>query len=129
MREGDIFRHAFAVTPEVYEGFINVFGDRHPLHMDGHYARSKGFRDRVMYGNILNGFLSYFVGECLPVKDVIIYAQTIKYSSPVYLGDELQFDAVLSGVFESVHTYEFKYTFNNKEGKTVARGTVQVGLI
>jgi acyl dehydratase len=38
------------------------------LHIDDDYARSKGFKQKVMHGNILCGFLSRFVGELLPVK-------------------------------------------------------------
>jgi 3-hydroxybutyryl-CoA dehydratase len=129
MQEGDIFNHTFVVTPAVFEGFTKIFNDLNPLHVDEDFAQGKGFRGRVMYGNILNGFLSYFIGECLPVKNVIILAQTIKYALPVYLGDELQFTAELAGVFESVHTYEFKYAFKNREGKKVAKGTIQIGLL
>ena len=121
--------HRFKVTHEVYEGFIVISQDRNPLHTDAAFARSKGFKDVVMHGNILNGFVSYFVGECLPIKDVIIHAQSIKYPLPVYLNDELEFTAEITGVFESVNTYEFKYYFTNADGKKVARGEIQIGLL
>ena len=68
-------------------------------------------------------------GEGLPMKNVIIHAQTIKFSLPVYLGDELDFQAELEGFYESVHTYEFKFYFKNKAGKKVAKGTIQIGLL
>jgi acyl dehydratase len=129
MKEGDIFSQTFTVTPAVYSGFIGIFRDRNPLHADGEFARGKGFKGEVMHGNILNGFVSYFVGECLPMKNVIIHAQSIKYALPVYLNDELHFTASITGFYESVHTYEFKFSFKNKEGKTVAKGDIQIGLL
>jgi len=129
MQQGDIYTHAFTVTPGVYDGFIQTFGDRNPLHTDGAFAVSKGFKGPVMHGNILNGFLSFFVGECLPLKNVIIQAQSIKFSLPVYLNEELEFHAEITGVFESVNTFEFKFNFKNAEGKKVAKGEIQIGLL
>jgi 3-hydroxybutyryl-CoA dehydratase len=129
MQTGQTYQHSFTVSEPVYEGFINVFNDRNLLHTDAEFAVEKGFKGRVMHGNILNGFISYFVGECLPLKNVIIHAQSIKFSLPVYLGDELKFNAEITGVYESVHTYEFKFYFKNKEGKKVAKGEIQIGLL
>ena len=82
MKEGDIFLEEFSVAEKVYHGFIETFNDKNPLHTDVSFAQSKGYKGRVMFGNILNGFLSYFVGECLPIKNVIIHSQDIKYKKP-----------------------------------------------
>jgi len=129
MQPGQKYTHSFTVSSPVYEGFIHVFNDRNPMHTDAAFAVAHGFKDVVMHGNILNGFISYFVGECLPVKNVIIQRQSIKYALPVYLHDELEFTAEVTGYFESVDTYEFKFFFKNKAGKKVAAGEIQVGMI
>jgi len=129
MTEGTKYTHSFKVTQQVYESFIAMSGDRNPLHTDAAFARSKGFKDKVMHGNILNGFVSYFIGECLPVKDVVIHAQSIKYPLPVYLDDELEFRAEITGYYESVKTYEFKFYFTNASGKKVAKGDIQIGTL
>ena len=129
MTQGDIYTHTFKVSAHVYEGFTSISNDRNPLHTDNSFAISKGFKGKVMYGNILNCFVSYFIGECLPVKNVMIYAQSIKFSLPVYLDDELSFQAEISGVFEEVNVYEFKFYFKNEEGKKVAKGNIQIGLL
>jgi acyl-CoA thioesterase FadM len=81
-----------------------------------------------MHGNILNGFVSYFIGECLPTKNVIIHSQEIQFKNAVYLNDELQFKSEIIGIYESVNAIEFKFDFKNKEGKTVAKGKIQIGL-
>ncbi len=129
MVQGQQFRQSFRVTDKVYNGFIQISGDNNPLHTNEAFAMSKGFRGRVMHGNILNCFVSFFIGECLPIKNVIIHAQSIKYALPVYLDDELEFVAEIEGYYESVHTYEFKFYFKNADGKKVAKGEVQIGVI
>jgi len=126
---GDKFAAKFVVTQAVYDGFISVFKDENPLHVDESFAMEHGFKGRVMHGNILNGFLSWFIGECLPVKNVIIHSQEIQYKNPVYLNDNLSFDAQVTGVFESVDVIELKFSFKNADGLVVAKGKFQIGLI
>jgi 3-hydroxybutyryl-CoA dehydratase len=126
---GDTFAQSFTVSEPTYNGFVELFKDRNPLHTDTDFAAAKGFKSKVMHGNILNGFLSFFIGECLPTKDVIIHAQEIQFKNPVYLGDELQFKAVIEGFYESVGVVEFKFDFRNADAKVVAKGKIQIGLL
>ncbi len=125
----DKFEKTFIVSTEIYEGFIRTFKDTNPLHIWDQYAIEFGFKERVMHGNILNGFISYFIGECLPVKHVIIHSQQIQFRNPVYLNDELQFKAKVSDLHEAVNAVEFKFIFKNKEQKVVAKGQIQIGLL
>ena len=128
MKKGNIFSHSFTVTDKIYSGFINLFSDKNPLHTDELFAKEKGFGNKVMHGNILGGFISFFIGECLPIKNVIIHSQEIKYLNPVYLGDVINFKAEISDVFESVAAIEFKFIFE-KDNIRIAKGKIQIGII
>ena len=128
MTKGDVFVNTFKVDAKAYEGFIDIFNDHSPLHTDEAFAIAKGFKGRVVHGNILNGFISYFIGECLPTKDVIIHSQDIKFSKPVYLDDELKLTVEVTEVFDSVHTIQFKFHFQNNGGEKVAKGNIQIGI-
>ncbi len=125
---GESFEESFIVSEEIYNGFIQIFKDTNPLHTNENFAIDKGFKGKVMHGNILNGFLSYFIGECLPTKNLIIHSQEIQYKNAVYLNDILLFKAEIIGVYESVKAVEFKFDFKNKFSKTVAKGKIQIGL-
>jgi 3-hydroxybutyryl-CoA dehydratase len=127
--EGQIFNTSFNVTENVYNSFLNAFNDRNILHTDMDYAKSKGFKSKVMHGNILGGFLSYFIGQALPVENVIIQNQYIKYSKPFYLNDTLNFRAEITHIFESINSIEFKYVFKNTEEQKIASGTILIGII
>lgn len=126
---GDLFCEKFAVTKEVYDAFQKCSGDYNPLHTDENFARMRGFSQRVMYGNILNAFLSCFIGEKLPTKDVIIQSQEISYKNPVYLNEMLDFEAVVAGIYEAVHTIEFKFKFIKPDGIIAAKGKILIGLL
>jgi len=125
----DFFKQQFVVTPEVYKHFQECSNDRNPLHTDEEFARAKGFPKKVMYGNILNAFVSYFIGECLPTKNVIIHSQEIAFKNPVYLNETLDFEAHVSGIYEAVNAIEFKYKFIKPDGKIAAKGLIQIGVL
>lgn len=127
-RTDDIFTRDFIVSDEVYTGFIQLFKDKNPLHTNEDFALGKGFKGKVMHGNILNGFLSYFIGEMLPTQDVIIHSQEIQFKNPVYLNDSLQFKAKVVGFYESVNVVEFKFEFRN-DAKVAAKGKIQIGIL
>ena len=112
-KPGDIFVKNYIVSENTHSGFISLFNDHNPLHTDEKFAVDKGFKERVMHGNILNGFISNFIGECLPTKDVIIHSQEIQFKNPVYMNDELVFYCEVCAVHESVQVIEFKYNFKN----------------
>ncbi len=126
MKQGDVFKQEFTVSEEVYRGFIDIFRDENPLHTNTEFALGKGFPSKVMHGNILNGFLSYFIGELLPTKDVMIVSQQIDFKKPVFLNDTLQFSAKVNEVHESVNLVEFKYDFVNASNVKVAKGTITI---
>jgi 3-hydroxybutyryl-CoA dehydratase len=128
LNPGDGFREEFIVNESVYQSFIKTFSDRNPLHTDEKYAKEHGFRSIVMHGNILGGFLSYFVGERLPIKNIIIHKQEMKFYNPVYLNDKLFLEAKVDEVFESVNAIEIKFKFS-KDNQKVAAGTIQIGII
>jgi 3-hydroxybutyryl-CoA dehydratase len=128
-KKGEQFTREFEVSAAVHQNFIDTFADRNPLHTDEEFAKSKGFKGRVMHGNILGGFLSYFIGECLPLKNVIIHSQEIKYFNPVYMGDTVLFTAEVNDVYESVNTIEFKFIFESREKTRLAKGKIQIGII
>ena len=88
--------HTYQVTPEVYNYFQLCSKDYNPLHTDEEYAKSKGYKTVVMYGNILNAFVSHFVGMLLPTNEVMIQLQDINYRKPVFLNDEIVLDARIS---------------------------------
>lgn len=123
------FHQLFVVSEETHKDFIKLSNDNNPLHINEQFAQSKGFKGIVVHGNILNAFISYFIGECLPTKDVIIHSQSIQFKKPVYLNTRLMFSAEVVGIYDSVNAVEFKFKFQNSEEIIVAKGNIQIGII
>lgn len=128
IKEGDVFELTYLLTETVYKGYIQIFDDRNPLHTNREFATDKGFEAEVMHGGILTGFLSNFVGEQLPLKNVIIQSYKIAFLKPVFLNTTLLFKATVTGFYESVNCIIFKYEFKN-EKQLVAKGELTIGII
>lgn len=124
--------YTYRVTPDVYYSFQRCSNDFNPLHTDKLYACEKGFPEQVMYGNILNAFVSHFVGMLLPSREVMIQSQDISFHKPVYLNDDILLEAGIDTVSEAVNIINYKLKFRRiKDGKSelVAKGHVQIGLL
>ncbi len=108
--------HTYQVTPDVYYSFQRCSNDYNPLHTDPAFAKQKGFNTPVMYGNILNTFLSHFVGMLLPTREVMILSQTILFQNPVFMNDEISFESSIDNFSPTVHFIDYKYKFKRATG-------------
>lgn len=124
--------YTYKVTPEVYYSFQRCSNDYNPLHTDTAFANSKGFNEPVMYGNILNAFISHFVGMLLPTREIIIQSQDIYFHRPVFMNDEIQLEAKIDNISEAVNIINYKFKFSKVGGgkaEMIAKGHVQIGLL
>ena len=85
-----------------------------------------------MYGNILNGFVSHFVGMALPSRDVMIQTQDIQFRKPVYLNDTILLKSEIETVSDAVEIINYKlkfYRVAEPKNVLVASGHVQIGTL
>jgi hypothetical protein len=86
-----------------------------------------------MYGNILNAFLSHFVGMLLPTREVMILSQTILFQNPIFLNDEIMLETSIDKFSPTVNFIDYKYKFkkNVGDGKSIliANGHIQIKLL
>lgn len=124
--------YTYSITQDIFDAFQQLSNDLNPLHTDASFAQSMGFPDRVMYGNILNAFVSHFVGMLLPTPNVMIQTQDIQFRKPVFLGDTILLKSEIQDTSEAVEIVNFKLKFfrtNSEKPQLVASGHVQVGLL
>lgn len=129
LKQGNNFIVTYKVTEDIYNGFIQLFNDKNPLHTNEDFAKQKNFMGKVMHGAILAGFLSNFIGEQLPLKNVIVLSYKIAFTKPVYLNTALQLNATVADVFESVNCVDIKYVFENEANVIVSKGVVSIKII
>jgi len=116
---------SFKVSKDVYEKFTSLSGDIHPLHTDEQFAKSKGFKDIVVQGNLLNCFISYIIGMHLQLENVMIINQSINFRKPIFIGDYLTFQLATKDKLDFLPGVELSFKcIRNTEN--VASGTILI---
>lgn len=75
------------VTESDVQKFGEVSGDFNPLHFDETYAKATVFRGRIAHGVLSLSFISTVLGTQLPGAGAIFLGATVRFKSPVRIGD------------------------------------------
>lgn len=116
------------ITGEMQDSFRDITGDVNPLHASSQYAKEKGHKDRVVFGMLSASLLSTLAGVYLPGERSIIQSVSVKFRKPVYIGDTLTVEGVVSDKIDSVSTIVVKVLMTNRDGVKVLKGEMQIGV-
>ena len=125
LAEGVEFEQQYTITPDVYQKFLDLFGDASPLHVSDEAAISCGFSAKLMHGAILNGFISNFVGMNFPGRRTLELGVEINFVKPTYAGDVLTLSAKVKERLESRKVIVLQFRFL-REDVAVAKGRISV---
>jgi acyl dehydratase len=116
-------------TDEDVRRFVEITGDRNPLHLDAEFAAKSQFGRRVLHGMLSASIFSTMVGMLLPGTGAIYRSQTIRFLLPVYVGDTLTAHFVLRSIDRARHRLEIDAWIENQAGERVIEGTCEAGLL
>lgn len=63
--------------------------DINPIHLNNEYAKNSIFKERIVHGMLTSGLISAVLGTKLPGEGSIYLSQTLKFISPVKIGDTI----------------------------------------
>ncbi len=84
---GQSASYSRTVTEADVQKFGEVSGDFNPLHFDEAYAKATIFRGRIAHGVLSLSFISTVLGTQLPGAGAIFLGATVRFKSPVRIGD------------------------------------------
>ena len=118
------------ITEEMVNLFLSITNDINPLHIDSEYAKSKGYKEKVIYGMLTSSFLSTLAGVYLPGKYSLIHSVEILFKKPVYIADNpLTISGEVKEINEKFNQIIIAVSiFNNKQEK-ICRGIMKVGVL
>jgi 3-hydroxybutyryl-CoA dehydratase len=123
-------QHQFQVdvTPELIDTFARLSGDISPLHTEGGFAVSRGYRERVAHGMLTASFYSTLVGVHLPGKFALLHGLDVHFTTPVYAGDTLVVSGEVVFLSDAVRQMEISAEIRNQDAKRVSKAKIRVGL-
>jgi len=109
--------------------FSEITGDKNPLHMDETYASESQFKQRVVFGLLIESFFSTIVGMYLPGKYALILSVESKFKKPTYINDILTFKGVVLKKHDFGNMISVKTTAENQKGEVVVEGKINVKVL
>lgn len=128
MRTGMTERFVVTVTEGQQEAFFALTGDCNPLHRDADFAKKRGFEDRVVYGMLASAYYSTLAGVYLPGENCLINECKVTYHQPVYPGDVLTVEGVVSDVRESTRRVKIAGKMTRADGTVVNTAVIAVSF-
>lgn len=88
------------ITDQMVRDFAELSGDKNPIHLDEAFAAQTRFKRRIAHGMLTGCFISRLLATEMPGPGAVYLGQTLKFTAPVYLEDEIEVTATITAVRE-----------------------------
>ena len=106
--------------------FAGISLDVNPIHMSDGYAKNTIFGKRIVHGILTSGLISAVLANKLPGPGTIYLGQELKFTAPVYLGDDITATVEIVEIREDKKIIKLDTTCVNQDGKKVITGLATV---
>lgn len=128
MKTGEEASQSLLVDASVVERFGEAVGDLNPLHFDEAFAKTTRFGRRIAHGMLSASLISAVIGNKLPGPGSIYINQTLQFTGPVYLGDEVTAKVKVLTVREDKPIATLETVCSKQDGTIVLRGEAVVAF-
>lgn len=104
-RIGDKASLTKVITQEDIKSFAELTMDDNSIHLDPEVSKRGLFRRPVAHGVFVGSLISSVMGTKLPGPGTVLQGQEIQYINPVYPGDSITAEVVLTQVDEREKYY------------------------
>lgn len=106
--------------------FAAVSGDVNPVHLDEAFARETRFGGRIAHGMLSGAVISAALAMELPGPGVIYLGQTLRFTRPVRIGDQVTAHLEVTGIRDDKGVVTLACEVINQDGKVVVTGEATV---
>ena len=106
--------------------FAGVSLDVNPIHMSDKYAEGTVFGKRIVHGILTSGLISAVLANKLPGPGTIYLGQELRFTAPVYLGDDITAEVEIAELREDKKIVKLNTICYNQDGQKVITGMATV---
>lgn len=117
------------ITEDDIANFIEITGDKNPLHVDESFAEQTFFGQRIAHGMLSASLFSTLVGMHIPGTGAIYKSQTLEFLRPVFIGDTLIAWFKIVAIDPEKELIEIKSWIENQHGQKVVAGRAVTSLL
>lgn len=109
------------ITKELVQSFARLTEDYNRIHTDAIFASEQWFQQPVAHGMLGASLLSTVMGMQLPGEGTILLEETSQFLKPMFFGDEITAEILLTGYQEEKRYYigELRGTCRNQKNEIV----------
>lgn len=103
--------------------FAGITGDLNPVHVNCTEAEKSIFKERIVHGILVVGFISNVIAMKMPGPGTIYMEQVSKFEKPVYIGDTVTANVEISEIInENKNILKLNTVVKNQHGEIVISG-------
>jgi len=106
--------------------YAGLSGDFNPIHIDKEYSKNGLFKKRIAHGLLTTSLLSQLLGMHLPGKGSVYMNQTIRFTSPVFIGDTVTATGLIEEINEEKSTVTLLTECHNQNNQLVLTGKAKM---
>lgn len=106
--------------------FAKVSSDYNPAHVDKDYASQTMFKQQIVHGMLVGSLFSAIFGVQMPGLGSIYTKQSLKFTKPVYFGDEITAKVTVKALNYDRNRVVFDCEAKNQHGETVILGEAEI---
>lgn len=106
--------------------FSRVSDDINPAHVDAEYASKTVFKKQIVHGMLVGSLFSAIFGVKLPGLGSIYTKQSLKFTKPVYFGDEITAEVVVKELNYERNRVVFDCFAKNQNNEVVIIGEAEI---
>ena len=126
LKIGQKKKEKIIITEDNVVMYSILYGDKNPVHTDKGYAKKTIFKERIAHGMLVMSYISSILGNALPGEGSIYLGQDIKFTAPVFLGDEITIEVTITQLIkEKKHAILATNVYNSK-GEPVILGSARL---
>lgn len=126
---GQTASFAKTITAADIAAFVELTGDRNPLHVDEEFARSTFFGGPIAHGMLSGSLLSTVIGCLLPGTGAIYRSQNLRFLRPEHAGDTLRATVAVREISTDRNELGLDTWIENQDGVRVIEGEAVVSLL
>jgi 3-hydroxybutyryl-CoA dehydratase len=129
LKLGDKFSNSREITDKLIRAFAEVSGDYNPIHLDDEFAKNTRFGKRIAHGMLSGALISSVLGYELSERKIVYLSQTLKFVSPVFIGDTITATGTVTKIREDKPVITVETVCTNQDGSVVVTGEAAVMIL
>ncbi|QWC00034.1 MaoC family dehydratase [Mycoplasmatota bacterium] len=106
--------------------FAEVSTDFNPAHVDKEYPKETMFKKQIVHGMLVGSLFSAIFGVQMPGLGSIYTKQSLKFTKPVYFGDEIEASVTVKEIILDKNRVVFDCVAKNQNNEVVIVGEATI---